>query len=214
MLQHLFFFASHGVFDGHGNGFMGSTVVHNNATAATNATKSTIFIFIRYITIKIVVSYSVFFLYGRTMNVIAWTLGPVLGGWLSSPEIDRRWYDSLRKPGWTPPNAMFGPVWTLLYACMGYAASRVSPSSRSIFGLQLLLNYSWSYVFFVKKDLDLAAFHSIALLGTVAATWHAFSREDGLAGALMIPNVAWAAFAAVLSLRIRAMNVTMRPGYI
>ena len=71
----------------------------------------------------------------------------------------RDWYPKLDKPSFTPPGWVFGPVWTLLYAIMGYSLYVVSQqqrgedggevrSSRILFGVQLMLNVLWSYVFF------------------------------------------------------------------
>jgi tryptophan-rich sensory protein len=66
------------------------------------------------------------------------------------------WYTTLNLPAWTPPNWLFGPVWTVLYICMGIAAGLVAkaPSRKGkkyvlrFFGFHLILNAAWSFVFF------------------------------------------------------------------
>src|ERR1051325_11101387 len=78
-----------------------------------------------------------------------------LGSLATTPEIPA-WYQALRKPAWTPPNWLFGPVWTLLYAAMAVAAWLVwrragweeSNGALWVFLVQLALNLAWSFIFF------------------------------------------------------------------
>ena len=73
-----------------------------------------------------------------------------LGGYWTSLGLGP-WYDSLRKPSWTFPNRVFGPVWTILYTSMAIAAWLVWRRRRThpvalplgLFGLQLALNLAW-----------------------------------------------------------------------
>ena len=95
------------------------------------------------------------------------------------------WYASLQKPAWNPPNWIFGPVWTVLYATMGitawlvwkrggFAGQRVA---LSLFLLQLLFNALWSPLFFGLRNPGLAFVDIVllwlALLATVVAFWKA-----------------------------------------
>lgn len=81
-----------------------------------------------------------------------------LGGYWTSLGLGP-WYDGLRKPPWTPPNRVFGPVWTVLYASMAIAAWLVWRQRRTppvalplgLFGLQLALNLAWSGLFFALR---------------------------------------------------------------
>ena len=76
-------------------------------------------------------------------------------GALTATEITT-WYATLEQPALTPPNWVFGPVWTLLYALMGVSLalvwrereSRTAKVGIGLFALQLALNFAWSLVFF------------------------------------------------------------------
>ena len=78
-----------------------------------------------------------------------------LGSLATTPQIGG-WYQSIRKPSWTPPNWVFAPVWTLLYAMMAVAAWLVWKHGRweeaktalILFAVQLALNLAWSFIFF------------------------------------------------------------------
>jgi tryptophan-rich sensory protein len=135
------------------------------------------------------------------------------GGWITSTSVDG-WYDSLRKPSWNPPKAVFGPVWTALYIMMGCAAwavwrRRHAASTRTalrLFAVQLVLNVAWSGLFFGLRRPALAAFESIVLWLAILATALAFRRVSTAAGILLVPYLAWAGFAAALTFTIWSMN--------
>ncbi len=123
------------------------------------------------------------------------------------------WYASLSKPSWTPPNAVFGPVWSALYLLMGIAAWLVWRSAGaaaalalSLFGIQLVLNVGWSALFFGLQSPG-AGFAEICLLWlAIAATTIAFSRVSAPAAYLMLPYAVWVTFAAILNFAIWRMN--------
>jgi tryptophan-rich sensory protein len=121
------------------------------------------------------------------------------------------WYPALRKPPWTPPNWVFGPVWTVLYGMMAVAAWLVwrdgrSPVGTSLFLLQLALNGAWSWLFFGlrRPDLGLACIVLLwlAILATIAGSW----RVSRMAVILFVPYLAWVSFAAALNLAIVRLN--------
>ena len=122
----------------------------------------------------------------------------------------RSWYPGLRKPSWTPPNRIFGPVWTVLYAAMGVAAWLVwSARDRAdvgwalaLFAVQLVLNVGWSLVFFGARSPRGGAIVIAALWLAIAGTLVAFWRVDLLAAALFVPYLAWVSFAAALNVAI------------
>jgi benzodiazapine receptor len=123
------------------------------------------------------------------------------------------YYADLRKPAWAPPPWLFGPVWTVLYAVIGVAAwlvaKRGGPGARGALGLwggQLALNAAWTPIFFGLRAPG-PAFAEIAVLWVaVAATTVAFLARRTLAGALMLPYLAWVSFAAVLNFTIWRLN--------
>lgn len=120
------------------------------------------------------------------------------------------WYAQLRKPTWTPPAWMFGPVWTLLYVAMAVAAWlawRRGHGSEAGFAvalwiLQLAANAAWSWLFFGRRQIGAALADLGVLLALIAATTAAFFRVDAVAGGLMTPYLAWTAFAGALNLSI------------
>jgi tryptophan-rich sensory protein len=126
----------------------------------------------------------------------------------------RTWYAGLAKPSFNPPNEVFGPVWTALYIMMGIAAWRVwraadrdtTRGPLTLFALQLALNLGWSVVFFGLEKIGAAVATIIVLDVAVMVTTLAFRSVDRLAGLLMLPYLAWVAFATVLNIAIWRLN--------
>lgn len=122
------------------------------------------------------------------------------------------WYDSLQKPAWTPPDWLFGPVWTFLYALMALAAWKVWIAVRRIdlalvvYGVQLVLNGLWSYLYFGLQRPDLALIDIVALWFAIVFTIVLFRRRDRLAGALLVPYLLWVTYAAALNAAIWHLN--------
>ena len=129
-----------------------------------------------------------------------------LGGRWSAGEITG-WYRTLARPTIAPPNWVFGPVWTLLYGLMAFAAWRVwlappSPArgwALGLFLVQLALNLAWTWIFFRQHALGAALIEVVILWAVIGATTVAFSRVGAGAGWLMAPYLAWVTFASVLN---------------
>ena len=124
------------------------------------------------------------------------------------------WYAGLRKPSWNPPNWIFAPVWTALYATMaiaawlvwirgGFAGQRVA---LSLFLVQLLFNALWSPLFFGLHNPVLAFVDIVLLWLAVLATVVGFWKTRPLTGALLVPYLAWVTFASVLNFAIWRLN--------
>ena len=124
------------------------------------------------------------------------------------------WYASLQKPSWNPPNWIFGPVWTVLYATMGITAWLVwkrggfsgQRIALSLFLMQLLFNALWSPLFFGLHNAALALLDIVLLWLAVLATVAAFWKAHALAGALLFPYLAWVTFASVLNFALWRLN--------
>ena len=124
------------------------------------------------------------------------------------------WYPTLNKPSFNPPNWVFGPVWTALYVMMGVAAWRVwraadrdtARGPLAVFALQLAVNLGWSVAFFGLRNPGLAVIVIIALDLLVLATALMFRRVDRLAEWLLIPYLAWIAFATILNIAVWRLN--------
>ena len=124
------------------------------------------------------------------------------------------WYATLKKPSWNPPNWIFGPVWTVLYATMAVAAWIVwkrggfagQRFALSLFLMQLLLNALWSPLFFGLRNPGLAFVNIVLLWLAVLATVFAFWKTRPLTGALLVPYLAWVTFASVLNFALWRLN--------
>ena len=133
-----------------------------------------------------------------------------VGGMATAPSIPN-WYADLAKPSWTPPDWIFGPVWSLLYLSMAVAAWLVWRRGDAvvplmIFGIQLVFNAAWSWLFFGLHSPG-AAFVDIAMLWmAIAATTAVFWRRSTLAVVLFVPYLIWVSFAAVLNFAIWRLN--------
>lgn len=149
----------------------------------------------------------------RSFLVLALFIAIVLGmgiliGSLSAPGP---WYEALRKPPFNPPNWIFAPVWTVLYgmiAVAGWRVWKVAPRGRllGVWAAQMLLNWSWTPLFFVLHQVW-AAFAVIVLLlalvlGFIAGAW----KSERAAAWLFLPYAAWVAFAGCLNLAIAVLN--------
>ncbi len=132
-------------------------------------------------------------------------------GALFSPD---QWYAALAKPAWNPPNWVFGPVWTILYAMIAVAGwllwlRRREPKSRAalvLFALQLVVNALWSWLFFGLKSPALALLDITVMWLLIAATVAMSFQVHRAAGWLLIPYWAWVSFAAALNLAIWQLN--------
>lgn len=127
--------------------------------------------------------------------------------------LQNGYYAALEKPGWTPPNWLFAPVWTVLYLLMGYSTWEVWRSDSShrklalvLFGAQLILNGLWSWIFFAWQKLGLAALEIVVLWALILATLLVFRKVETKLGWFLAPYLAWTTFAAVLSFAVWHLN--------
>jgi tryptophan-rich sensory protein len=136
-----------------------------------------------------------------------------IGGIATGPGV-RDWYPTLNKPTWNPPAWLFGPVWTFLYLCIagagflawkkaGFAGAK---GTLLLFTLQLILNATWSWVFFGLRLPGWAFAEIILLLAAILATTIALFRVSPPAGFLFVPYLAWVTFASVLNGTIWRLN--------
>lgn len=132
------------------------------------------------------------------------------------------WYASLREPPWKPPDVLFGPAWMLIYACTATAGVRAwthAPShvvsSRAgadrewmlaAFALNAALNVVWSLLFFRLRRPDWALAEVGALWLSIVVLVAMAGRCDRAAGWLLVPYLAWVAFAAVLNAAVVRLN--------
>lgn len=134
-----------------------------------------------------------------------------IGSLLTTPALST-WYASLRKPSWTPPNWLFGPVWTILFIAMAIAAWLVwrkvglTAAPMQLFLLQLLLNVAWSALFFRLRSPGLAFAEIVMLWFVILATSIEFWRAIPAAGWLLLPYLIWVSYATALNFSIWRLN--------
>lgn len=124
------------------------------------------------------------------------------------------WYEGLAKPAWRPPNWLFGPVWAVLYcmiAISGWLVWREVGLAAAVlplilYGVQLVLNGLWSFVFFGLRRLDLALIEMMLLWLSIAASIVAFYPIHAGAAWLLVPYLVWVSFAMVLNFAMWRLN--------
>lgn len=151
---------------------------------------------------------------GIVVAIVVCELAGLIGSLFTTPSIPG-WYAGLIKPSFNPPNWIFGPVWTTLYAMMGLAAWIVydkglkRPEVRkalAVFGAQLVLNTTWSIVFFGAHQLVGAVIVIVLLWAMILWTILAFRKISKAAAWLLVPYILWVSFASVLNVAICALN--------
>ena len=125
------------------------------------------------------------------------------------------WYATLAKPVFSPPNYLFGPVWSLLYVLMGISVAIIWEKGLKtkkvrdaiyLFGIQLFLNATWSPIFFGAKNLFIALIVIIIMWVYIVKTILAFAKIDKKASYLLYPYVAWVSFATILNFSVWFLN--------
>lgn len=137
----------------------------------------------------------------------------VLGGGSAIGLVTRPdgWYASLEKPFFNPPGWVFGPVWTVLYILIAIAGWRTfmrdaGGTAMKLWGIQLVLNFLWSPLFFAAHWVGVALIDIVVLLGVIfafiAATW----TVDRPSAWMFVPYAAWVGFATLLNGSIFFLN--------
>ncbi|MGZ3902653.1 MAG: TspO/MBR family protein [Bacteroidia bacterium] len=124
------------------------------------------------------------------------------------------WYLTLNKPFFNPPNYLFGPVWTLLYILMGISLYLIIKAPKSIekpkayilFFIQLMLNFFWSFIFFLFQSPLYASIEIIVLWLFIISMIIQFTKISKVAAWINIPYLAWVSFATCLSVSIYLLN--------
>ena len=137
-----------------------------------------------------------------------------IGAIFTTPAIPT-WYKSLKKPAFTPPNSVFGPIWITLYLLMGIAVFLVWREGLSqdgvtiafaVFWGQLVLNILWSVVFFGLRSLLGGIVVIVLLWITILFNIILFFGVSPIAGGLLIPYIIWVTVAANLNVQVWKLN--------
>lgn len=124
------------------------------------------------------------------------------------------WFYALNKPFFNPPEYVFGPVWSLLYLLMGISLYFIQRKTNSpqrsiaifIFGIQLILNFAWSFIFFKYRLLGFAFIEIILIWISIVLMIISFYSLDKKAAYIQVPYLLWVSFATILNGSIWYLN--------
>jgi benzodiazapine receptor len=137
-----------------------------------------------------------------------------IGSIFTGPSIPT-WYATLIKPSFNPPDWIFAPVWTTLFFLMGISLYLVwnkglqdkkVKTSLFTFGVQLVLNVLWSFLFFGLHSPFYAFLEITILWAAIMLTIVNFFKVSRTAGLLLLPYIFWVSFAAILNFSIWRLN--------
>ena len=143
---------------------------------------------------------------------IAAVAAAVVGGLLTNLGP---WYFALKQPSWKPPDWLFGPAWTTIFACAataGVLAWNRADTSKSrttiiaLFAINFCFNSLWSLLFFKLQRPDWALLEVGFLWLSIAALIWFLYRLSKLASVLLLPYLLWVSFASMLNWKIVQMN--------
>jgi tryptophan-rich sensory protein len=137
-----------------------------------------------------------------------------LSGQMAGSGPGNLWFDYLEKPAIYPPPATFGIVWTILYIMIGVAVALVCAAwgargrtaALIVFAVHFLLNLAWSPTFFAFHQISLALGIIVGMIVTLLPAIWLFWKVRPLAGALLLPYLAWIVFAAALNWQFLQLN--------
>ncbi len=152
--------------------------------------------------------------------IIACFAAAGFGGIFTSKAIPD-WYGGLKKPHYTPPNWVFGPIWTVLYIVMAISVFLVwekglfepgVPLAFSFFWVQLTANALWSYVFFFRRSIVGGIINIVILWLLILGTIITFFPISTVAGILLLPYIVWVSIATYLNFGIWLLNTPDNKG--
>ena len=154
----------------------------------------------------------------NTLKLVIAILIPLLvgftSGFFTATGVDS-WYQTIQRPSWNPPNWIFAPVWTTLYILMGIAlyliwkADSDTPVKKyaiTLFAVQLILNFFWSFIFFSQHQPGWAFVEIVVMWLMILLTIFAFAKINTTAAWLLVPYISWVSFAAILNFTIWKLN--------
>jgi len=154
----------------------------------------------------------------NAVNVAAatWITTSVLGGLVGVPAVagaTKSWYRRINLPTWTPPDRIFAPVWTTLYAFIGYSFYKIHQIQSKSFAMNLAflhyaLNISWPFIFFGLQRLRAGFAMNLTLVASLLAIIPMFYKIYPLSAWLLVPYLAWLLFATKLNQTICKLNPT------
>ena len=133
-----------------------------------------------------------------------------IGGFITSA-FKEPWYSQIILPSFNPPSWVFGPVWTILYILMSFAAWSAWLKTYEIYILKiyfihLFFNSVWSIIFFGFHIIFLALIDLIIILAFIIALMSIYSKKNKISFYLMTPYFVWSGYALILNFSIFLLN--------
>ena len=122
------------------------------------------------------------------------------------------WYSQLEKSNFNPPDWIFAPVWTTLYFMMTLAvwifwhSKNRDTNTIYIYFIHILLNTTWSIVFFAMHNIFLALINLMILVLLIIVLTLRFKRVNNVSAYLMIPYLLWSCYALFLNFNLYLLN--------
>ena len=148
------------------------------------------------------------------LGLCGWVLLCFAAASLGAVFMPGEWYAALRKPSWTPPGWIFGPVWSALYTMMAVAAWLVwqrggfgaQRRPLTLFLAQLALNAAWTPLFFGLHRPGVAFAEIVLLWLAIAWTLATFWHVHRAAAWMLVPYLTWVSFAGLLNFTLWRLN--------
>jgi benzodiazapine receptor len=160
-------------------------------------------------------SYSSLMSFNRWLGLIGWLAAAYTAAAIGAVASisAAQFYADLVRPSWAPPGWVFGPVWSVLYSCMGIASwlvwrtqSEKVPRALALYLVQLAFNALWSWLFFAWHQGRWASIEIVVLWVLLALTLGSFWRVRPAAGILLLPYFLWVSFAVALAFTTWRLN--------
>ena len=137
----------------------------------------------------------------------------IIGGYWTKGTVST-WYPTLIKPSWTPPDCVFGPVWSCLYlmiAISGWLIYKAKSSHKKditliLYASQLGLNFIWTFLFFSLRSPILGLIDIVLLCVLISLTIIYAWQVRRLASLLLVPYLIWVMYATTLNAGIVFLN--------
>lgn len=146
--------------------------------------------------------------WGKLVGAITLCEGAGILGSIFTVNSIQNWYAFLNKPSFSPPNYLFGPVWTLLYLLMGIALYLVRKNKFAVklFLVHLVFNTVWSIIFFGLRNIGLAFIDILLMWFTLVYLLFKFYMVRKPAAYLLLPYLFWVSFATLLNYAVWVLN--------
>jgi tryptophan-rich sensory protein len=127
-----------------------------------------------------------------------------------------KWYETLNRPSWTPPNWVFPVMWTSIYLLIAFAGARVaglegSGYAMAFWAMQIAFNALWTPVFFGLRNLKGSVPIMVCLWVSVLGATITHMQLDFWAGLAFVPYLAWVTVAAALNIQMVRLNPDQKP---